>query len=159
VCRACKYLQHTVQEACWQQIHPCAESTNQSEKSPAFSNPWHAQCNGGVRRRAWKRLSLCRPLNATALTLECHPSNTQLGLVPVSQRGLLPEFEEQTRTRGSQSRGVSSSSGCIGGATTPQPSILRLIRYTLRLTLPFFSPSFFHTISLSSAFTSACWAD
>ena len=33
-------------------------------------------------------------------------ATTKLGLVPVSPRGLLPEFEEQSRTRGGQSGGV-----------------------------------------------------
>ncbi len=41
--------------------------------------------------------------------LQCHwnaIAATQLGLAPVSPRGLLPEFEEQSRTRGVQSGGV-----------------------------------------------------
>ena len=41
----------------------------------------------------------------------------------------------------------------IQGCSVVAPS------FTLPLTLPFFSPSFFHTISLSPAFTSARWAD
>jgi hypothetical protein len=34
------------------------------KKTPAFPNPWRAECSGGARRRAWNRLGRCRAFSS-----------------------------------------------------------------------------------------------
>jgi hypothetical protein len=83
--------------------------------------------------------------------LHCHWNDiaTQpIGLVRFQTCGILPMAEEQRLTHGGQSC-------CI--TDQPQFEVCGIVaaQCTLPLTLPFFSPSFFHTICPSPAFTSA----
>ena len=71
--------------------------------------------------------------------------------VPSSSRvPIIPVAEEQSRTRGNQSRGVEDQPQCPGLWHSSSPSARSLSRSP---------PSFFHTIFLPPAFTSARWAD
>jgi hypothetical protein len=87
--------------------------------------------------------------------LHCHWNSfatEPLGLVSVSPRGLLPNTEEQSRTRGGQSGGVEDQpqyGGLWRGRTPNARSLSRSPSDG-----PFFSPPFFHTISHFPAFAS-----
>jgi len=63
--------------------------------------------------------------------------------------GILPVAEEQSRNRGRQAAALRINLNVEGCGTAAAPVC------TLPLALPFFSLSFFHTVSLSPAFTSA----
>ena len=80
-------------------------------------------------------------------TLHCHLraiATQPIGLVPFQARGILPVAEEQRRTRGGQSGGDTDQPRCRGLWHSSRPSARSLSRSD---TLPFFSPSLFHTIS------------
>jgi hypothetical protein len=72
-----------------------------------------------------------------------------IGLGSFQARCMLPVAEEQSRTRGSQSGGVEDKPQCRGLSHSSSPSA----RFLSRSPSP--PPPFFHTISLSPAFTSA----
>jgi hypothetical protein len=74
-----------------------------------------------------------------------------IGLVSFQARGILPVAEEQSRTHDSQSGGVEDQPQCRGLWHSISPSARSLSRSPS----PPQSSSFFHTISLSPAFTSA----
>ena len=110
-----------------------------------FSHPLSTHKYTHARRVFVSSFSTGPPGDRGALHCHWNVIATQpLGLVSFQVCGILPVAEEQSRTRGSQSGGVEDQPQCRGLCHSSSPSAL-----TLPLTLPFSSPSFFHTISLS----------
>ena len=84
----------------------------------------------------------------TSLPLACHRKATNRTR-PVQTRGILPVAQEQSRTRGGQSGSVEDEPQYPGLWRSRTPNARSLSRS------PSSPPSFFHTISLSPAFTCA----